>query len=157
MGIKKTLDDHELWVLTGGKAGARANLAGAYLRDANLRGVNLGGAYLRCANFHGADLSDAYLGDANFHGAGGLLQWQTPQGEKRICYSVKHNDCVMHRLGCFWGTTDEAVEAIRNKYGMGSLYEQFLLMQVQALGGEFSASSLHEKILLMQAQALEGK
>jgi hypothetical protein len=191
MGIKKTLDDHELWVLTGGKAGARANLAGAnlsvadlryaYLTDANFHGANLryadlGGAYLRGADFYGADLrgayfrdanlrganlsgaylyganlsgaylygadlsgaylSDAYLGDAYLSGARGIIQWQAPQGERRICYSVKYDYGVMHKLGCFWGSTDEAVEAIRNKYGMGSLYEQFLLMQVQALEGK---------------------
>jgi len=136
MSIKKILDEHKLWLETGGKAGARANLSGAYLRYANLSGVNLGGAYLRYANLSGADLSDANLSDANFHGARGLLQWQAPQGEKRICYSVKHDDCVMHKLGCFWGATDEAVEAIRKKYGQDSLYEKFLLIQVEALEGE---------------------
>ena len=181
MDIKKTLDDHDLWLETNGEEGVRANLYVAYLRDADLRGVNLSnanlygtylrdanlsnadlrGAHLEGANLRYADLRGAYLYDANLEGANleganlrdanlegadlyganlrgakGILQWQTPQGLKCICYSVKHDDCVMHKLGCFWGTTNEAVEAIRKKYGDGSLYEKFLLMQVEALEGE---------------------
>ena len=161
MNIKKILDDHTLWRETGGEKGARAYLRGADLRYANLEGANLSkanlygtyfryaylygadleGADLRYANLYGANLYGAYLTGANLYGAylvgaKGILQWQSPQGLKRICYSVKHDDCVMHKLSCFWGTTDEAVEAIRNKYGEGSLYEQFLLMQAEALGGE---------------------
>ena len=161
MNIKKILDEHNLWLQTGGKEGARAdlrgaNLSGVNLNDADLRGANLRYAYLNDAYLHGAnlcyaDLRYANLGGANlgganlhgadlqgavFYGAKGIIQWQAPQGERRICYSVKYDDCVMQQLGCFWGTTDEAVEAIRNKYGQDSLYEQFLLMQVQALGGE---------------------
>ena len=118
-----------------------ANLEGANLRYANLYGANLYGAYLTGANLYGAYLEGANLEGANLEGANlvgatGILQWQSPQGLKRICYSVKHDDCVMHKLSCFWGTTDEAVEAIRKKYGEGSLYEQFLLMQAEALESE---------------------
>ena len=126
MDIKKILDDHKLWRETGGEKGTQAYLRGAYLRDTSLEGANL-----RYANLYGANLYGA-----NLVGATGILQWQSPQGLKRICYSVKHDDCVMHKLSCFWGTTDEAVEAIRKKYGEGSLYEQFLLMQAEALEGE---------------------
>ena len=161
MDIKKILDEHKLWRETVGKEGARANLRGAYLRDANLFGAYLRGANLREANLRDADLSGAnlfgaYLRDANLFGANlreanlcgadlagadlsgakGIIQWQAPQGEKRICYSVKHDDCVMHKLGCFWGSTDKAVKAIRKKYDEDSLYEKFLLMQVEALESE---------------------
>ena len=121
MDIKKILDDHKLWRETGGEKGARANLYGA----------NLYGAYL-----YGANLEGANLYGANLRGARGILQWQSPQGEKRICYSVKAEDCVMHKLGCFWGNTEDAVAAIRKKYGKGSLYEEFLLMHVKALEQE---------------------
>lgn len=105
-----------------------SNLYGASLRDSNLgdsnlRGANLEGAYLHGANLEGADLE----------GAKGIMQWQAPQGEKRICYSVKHDNCVMHKLGCFWGDTDEAVRAIREKYGNNSMYEQILLLNAKAL------------------------
>ena len=151
MEIKKILDDHKLWRETGGEKGARADLAGANLErayleganlydanlhDANLERANLYGANLVGANLERANLVGANLYGANLVGARGILQWQSPQGENRICYSVKAEDCVMHKLGCFWGTTDEAVEAIRKKYGEGSLYEKFLLMQAEALGGE---------------------
>ena len=118
-----------------------ANLHGANLRYADLSDADLRYAYLRNANLHGADLHGAYLHIAYLHGANvsdarGLLQWQAPQGEKRICYSVKYDDCVMHKLGCFWGATDKAVKAIRKKYGEDSFYQKFLLMQVEALEGE---------------------
>ena len=159
MKIKKILDDHKLWL--DGKGGeradlreanlyganlSRANLYGADLREANLYGAdlreaNLYGANLSRANLSEADLSRADLRGANLSGASlerakGILQWQAPQGIKRICYSVKHDNCIMHQLGCFWGTTEEAVEAIRKKYGEGSLYEEFLLLQVKALEAE---------------------
>jgi len=123
-----------------------ADLRGADLSDANLCGANLSDAnlryaYLRDAELHGADLHGAYLYIAYLHGADlrdarGLLQWQAPQGEKRICYSVKYDDCVMHKLGCFWGATDKALDAIRKKYGEDSFYQKFLLMQVEALEDE---------------------
>lgn len=109
---------------------------GADLSGANLSGVNLSYANLSCANLYDANLNGAYLRSAILRGAKGVIQWQSPQGEKRICISVKHSECVMHKLGCFWGTTDEAVENIRRKYGENSLYEKFLLMQVEALEAE---------------------
>jgi len=161
MDIKKILDDHTLWSETGGEKGARAylyganleganlvgaylvgaNLVGAYLEGANLEGANLEGAYLKGAylygaNLYGANLEGANLVGAYLEGARGILQWQSPQGENRICYSVKAEDCVMHKLGCFWGTTDEAVEAIRKKYGEGSLYEEVLILMAKCLEGE---------------------
>ena len=136
MDIKKILDDHKLWRETGGEKGARADLEGANLEGANLARADLDGADLEGANLARADLKGAYLARADLKGARGILQWQSPQGEKRICCSVKAEDCVMHKLGCFWGTTEEAVEAIRRKYGENSLYEKFLLMQVEALEQE---------------------
>ena len=35
--IQKILDDHKLWLETGGEKGKRANLTEADLREANLR------------------------------------------------------------------------------------------------------------------------
>jgi hypothetical protein len=115
-----------------------ADLSGANLRDANLIYTDLRDAILRCAdlsgaNLNGANLRGADLSGVNLSGAMGIMQWQAPQGEKRTCYSVKHANCVMHKLGCFWGDTDEAIKAIIKKYGENSLYEEFLLMQVKAL------------------------
>jgi len=119
MSIKKILEEHKLWFETGGKEGARADL----------RGVNFSYNYFRG---HGKSFSQG----AYFRNAQGIRQWQAPQGKKRICYSVKHDDCVMHKLGCFWGATDKALDAIRKKYGYDSMYENFLLMQVEALESE---------------------
>jgi hypothetical protein len=125
-----------------------ANLSGAALwcadlRGANLSGVNLGRANLQCADLESANLSRANLWCADLRGANlsgvnlwcadYILQWQTPQGTRRTCYSVKHDDCVMHKLGCFWGTTEQAIEAIREKYGNDSMYEQLLVLNAQAL------------------------
>ena len=46
-----------------------ADLRGAYLGGANLRGADLRGAYLGGANLYGANLRGAYLGGANLRGA----------------------------------------------------------------------------------------
>ena len=58
--LAATLEAHRKW--TNGKPeGVRANLSGANLSDAYLRGADLSDAYLRGAYLRGADLSDAYL------------------------------------------------------------------------------------------------
>ena len=113
-------------IVNGYKIEKGANLRYASLRYADLQGADLRGADLRDADLHGADLQ----------GAKGAMQWQAPVGIKRICFSVKHDECVMHKLGCFWGDTEKAVTAIREKYGEDSLYEVFLLLQVKALEAE---------------------
>jgi len=46
--------------------GRDADLGGAYLRGADLRGADLEDAYLGGADLRGADLRDAYLGGADF-------------------------------------------------------------------------------------------
>jgi hypothetical protein len=113
-----------------------ADLEGADLRGANLRGADLEGADLEDADLRGAYLEGANLRGAYLRGAKSILQWQSPQGEKRICYSVKHADCIIHKLGCFWGNTDEAITAIHRKYGDNSMYEQLLKLNAQALESE---------------------
>ena len=75
--LQEILKNHILWLKENGGERAKlqyANLRGAYLRDADLRGANLRGAYLRDAdlrgaNLRGADLSNAYLRDADLRGA----------------------------------------------------------------------------------------
>jgi len=39
----------------------------------------------------------------------------------------------MHQLGCFWGDTEQALKAIRGKYGIASLYERVLLLNEESL------------------------
>jgi len=140
--LKDTLDSHSKW-LQSEKDGIRADLSGANLQGVNLESANLKGANLSRANLRGANLSranlwcadlrGANLSGADLWGADYILQWQAPQGARRTCYSVNHADCVMHKLGCFWGNTEQAVEAIRDKYGNDSMYEQLLVLNAQAL------------------------
>jgi len=73
----------------------------------------------------------AKLLDTDLEGTAGTMQWQSPQG--RICYSFKDGNHVVHKIGCFSGTTEEAVRAIRKKYGEDSMYEQLLLLNTKAL------------------------
>jgi uncharacterized protein YjbI with pentapeptide repeats len=66
------LEEHRKWRL--GDGGARANLAGANLADANLAradlaGANLARAYLADADLAGVNLADANLADATLAGA----------------------------------------------------------------------------------------
>ena len=74
--IKKIIENHVHWLMEDidGWENMRADLRGADLSDANLRGANLGGANLSDANLHdadlgGANLHDANLSDANLRGA----------------------------------------------------------------------------------------
>ena len=70
--LQEILKNHILWLKENGGERAKlqyANLRGAYLRDADLRGANLRGAYLRDADLRGANLRGAYLRDADLRGA----------------------------------------------------------------------------------------
>ena len=62
--LKTILQDHRLWIKSGGEQGKRA-----YLQRANLQGANLQGADLQNARLYGANLQDANLRDANLRGA----------------------------------------------------------------------------------------
>ena len=59
------LDQHRIWVESGGEEGTKADLSGADLENADLTGVNLQGAILQRANLRGADLSMANLRNAS--------------------------------------------------------------------------------------------
>jgi len=63
--VAEALDQHRLWVESGGEQGKCADLSGAKLVEADLTGANLQGAQLQKANFRGADLSMANLRNAN--------------------------------------------------------------------------------------------
>ncbi len=67
--LDKILDNHKLWLSSGGLKGERANLVGANLERANLERANLVGANLERANLVGANLERANLEDANLRGA----------------------------------------------------------------------------------------
>ena len=63
--VAEALDQHRLWVESGGAQGKCADLCGANLAEADLTGANLQGAQMQKANLRGADLSMANLRNAN--------------------------------------------------------------------------------------------
>jgi len=63
--LAEILDQHKIWVETGGESGAKADLSGVNLAKADLTGVNLQGAHLHRTNLVGADLSMANLRGAS--------------------------------------------------------------------------------------------
>ena len=66
--LKDVLELHRKW-LNGEPGGERANLRGAVLREADLRGADLRGANLWKADLRGADLRGANLWKADLRGA----------------------------------------------------------------------------------------
>ena len=68
MDIEGILKKHNAW-LNGETGGERADLRGANLSEADLRGTNLRGANLHEANLRGANLRGANLRGANLRGA----------------------------------------------------------------------------------------
>ena len=65
LDLAEILDQHKLWVESGGESGAKADLSGVNLSKADLTGVNLQGAHLHRTNLVGADLSMANLRGAS--------------------------------------------------------------------------------------------
>src|SRR6202171_6296686 len=65
LDLAEVLDQHKIWVESGGESGIKADLCGVNLAHADLTGVNLQGAVLNKANFRGADLSLSNLRGAS--------------------------------------------------------------------------------------------
>jgi uncharacterized protein YjbI with pentapeptide repeats len=63
--LAETLDQHKIWVESGGESGVKADLCGVNLSHSDLTGVNLEGAFLQRASLIGADLSMANLRGAS--------------------------------------------------------------------------------------------
>jgi uncharacterized protein YjbI with pentapeptide repeats len=63
--LAEILDQHKIWVESGGESGVKADLCGINLAKADLTGVNLQGAHLIRMNLAGADLSMANLRGAS--------------------------------------------------------------------------------------------
>jgi len=61
----EVLDQHRVWVESGGKEGSQGDLSGASLHDADLTGAVLQGAQMQKVKLRGADLSMANLRNAN--------------------------------------------------------------------------------------------
>jgi len=79
-----------------------ADLGGAYLGGADLGGANLGGAYLRGADLRGADLGGAYLGGADLGGAylGGADLGGADLGELRSIWGTSGNLREVKAIQC---------------------------------------------------------
>jgi hypothetical protein len=65
LDLAEILDQHKIWVESGGESGTRADLSNVNLAHADLTGVNLQGAVLNKARLQGADLSLANLRGAS--------------------------------------------------------------------------------------------
>src|SRR5712692_5037460 len=65
LDLAEILDQHKIWVESGGESGIKADLCGVNLAKADLTGVNLQGAHLHRTNLVGADLSMANLRGAS--------------------------------------------------------------------------------------------
>jgi uncharacterized protein YjbI with pentapeptide repeats len=65
LDLAEILDQHKLWVESGGESGSKADLCSVNLSNADLTGVNLQSAFLHKANLSGADLSMANLRGAS--------------------------------------------------------------------------------------------
>src|SRR5260370_16028559 len=61
LDLAEILDQHKIWVESGGESGVKADLCGVNLAKSDLTGVNLQGAHLHRMNLAGADLSIANL------------------------------------------------------------------------------------------------
>lgn len=67
--LDKILDNHKLWLSSGGEKGESADLSGADVSDADLSDANLRHANLIHADLSGADLRRANLSGADVSGA----------------------------------------------------------------------------------------
>src|ERR1700719_3498838 len=65
LDLAEILDQHKIWVESGGESGVKADLCGVNLSHSDLTGVNLEGAFIQRANLIGADLSMANLRGAS--------------------------------------------------------------------------------------------
>src|SRR5271163_1967079 len=65
LDLAEILDQHKIWVETGGESGVKADLCGVNLSHSDLTGVNLEGAFIQRASLIGADLSMANLRGAS--------------------------------------------------------------------------------------------
>lgn len=90
--LNKILDDHKLWLKTGGKQGERADLRSADLRGADLRYAELCYANLSNADLRYADLRYADLDFSAFPlWCGGLSVHIDDKQAKQLLYHLIQN------------------------------------------------------------------
>lgn len=114
MDINQIIEQHALWLDTGGKEGSRANLTHANLTHANLTRANL-----ECANLTHANLTHANLECANLDGASGNLN----NLKSVFCdtYPVTYTaevmqiGCQCHKLEDWWSFDDARIIEMEGK------------------------------------------
>jgi len=95
----------------------RANLTGADLTRANLTGANLAGADLSGADLSGADLSGAIVADGYaLVGRRPVLQVGPLGSRSATLIAFRTDKGLMLRTGCFFGTADQFVDAVRKTH-----------------------------------------
>jgi len=108
-----------------------ANLYGADLRGANLEGANLYGADLRGADLEGANLYGADLEGIKLIGKTPIIQI-APIGSDGGCLLAYRTDQgVYMQRGCFFGIRDKFAAAVEKKHGdnqHGVVYRSALVM-----------------------------
>lgn len=72
-----------------------------------------------------SNLVETNLYGANLVGAIGVVSFGPVGNENRICYAYVNNG-IQFRIGCFNGDHNQAIEAIREKYGEFSNYEMMV-------------------------------
>ena len=111
MDLKAILAAHAEWLARDMTGEGRADLSGADLNRANLRGANLSGADLRGANLRGAHLSGADLREAvgvRHASAGGSGHGEA--GRTLLCVVIDGEPRFF--CGCFAGSTGALREYI---------------------------------------------
>ena len=124
MNINQIIEQHALWLDTGGEEGSRANLHGANLYGANLTRANLTRANLYGANLYGANLTLANLNGANLDGAnldgasGNLNNLKSVFCETYpVTYTaeVMQIGCKSHKLEDWWSFDDARIIEMEGK------------------------------------------
>ena len=110
---------------TSTKTTVKEALIEASLEVANLEGADLRGANLRGTSLRGADL----------RGAKNIKSFQCG-AYNRVSFAIKWNDCIMFKIGCFWGNTREAIKKVSEKYGVNSDYEKLINLYTDMLNNE---------------------
>ena len=94
-----------------------AALAGAYLTGADLTRANLTGANLAGADLSGADLSGAIVADGYaLVGRRPVLQVGPLGSRSATLIAFRTDKGLMLRTGCFFGTADQFVDAVRKTH-----------------------------------------
>ena len=124
MDINQIIEQHALWLATGGKEGSRANLTHANLACVNLEGVNLTRANLYGANLTRANLTRVNLNGANLEGvnlegaSGNLNNIKSVFCDTHpVTYTaeVMQIGCQCHKLEDWWSFDDARIIEMEGK------------------------------------------